>query len=190
MDANNPQLFYSFQEKFTSRNRYDNFSVLQGRKPQKEKYAVVIPDYVTIQYTCTIWTDYVAQMNKLIEMINYTSDSYWGDAERFKFNAKIDTYNNTTEVAQGENRVVKTNFGLTIQGYLVPDSLNKKLASENMLKTYSRSIVSFGSEIVSSPDTRALQTREQVRNASLAQNIVQTGDGVGFQLIGQTNQIG
>ena len=190
MDANNPQLYYTFQEKFTTRNRYDNFSVLQGTQPQKERYAVVIPDYVTIQYTCTIWTDYVAQMNKLIEMINYTSDSYWGDAERFKFNAKIDTYNNTTEVAQGENRVVKTNFGLTIQGYLVPDSLNKKLASENMLKTYSRSIVSFGSEIVSSPDTRALQTREQVRNASLAQNIVQTGDGVGFQLIGQTNQIG
>ena len=190
MDANNPQLFYTFQEKFTSRNRYDNFSVLQGRKPQKEKYAVVIPDYVTIQYTCTIWTDYVAQMNKLIEMINYTSDSYWGDAERFKFNAKIDTYNNTTEVSQGENRVVKTNFGLTIQGYLVPDSLNKKLASENTLKTFSRSIVSFGSEIVSTPDTRALKTREQVRSAPLAQNIIQSGDGIGFQQIGQTNQIG
>ena len=189
MDANNPQLYYTFQEKFTTRNRYDNFSVLQGIQPQKERYAVVIPDYVTIQYTCTIWTDFVAQMNKLIEMINYTSDSYWGDAERFKFNAKIDTYNNTTEVSQGENRVVKTNFGLTIQGYLVPDSLNKKLASENMLKTYSKSIVSFGSEIVSTPDTRALQTREQVRNAPLAQNIIQTGDGVGFQSIGQTNQI-
>ena len=38
-------------------------------------------------------------------------------AERFKFNAKIDTYSNTTEVAQGENRVVKTTFGLSLQGY-------------------------------------------------------------------------
>jgi len=189
LDANNPQLFYTFQEKYTTRNRYDNFSVLQGRKPQKEKFAVVIPDYITLQYTCTIWTDYVAQMNKLIEMINYTSDSYWGDAERFKFNAKIDTYNNTTEVAQGDNRIVKTNFGLNIQGYLVPDSLNKKLASENTLKTYSKSIVSFGSEIISSPDPKIKKTREEVRSSKSSQNITQTGDGIGFQIIGQTNQI-
>ena len=190
LDANNPQLFYTFQEKYTTRNRYDNFSVLQGRTPQKEKYAVVIPDYITLTYTCTIWTDFVAQNNKLIEMINYSSDSYWGDPERFKFNAKIDTYNNTTEVSQGENRVVKTNFGLNIQGYLVPDSLNKKLASENTLKTFSRSIVSFGTEIVSTADTGVRKTREEVRSAPLAQNIEQSGDGVGFQLIGQTNKIG
>jgi len=137
-----------------------------------------------------------SSMNKLIEMINYSSDSYWGDPEKFKFNAKIDTYNNTTEISQGENRVVKTNFGLTIQGYLVPDSLNKKLASENMLKTYSKSIVSFGSEIISTPDTRVAKTREQVRNLPLAQNIEPIGEslsvnsGIGFQVIGQTNKIG
>ena len=189
MDGNNPQLFYTFQEKYTTRNRYDNFSVLQGRTPQKEKYAVVIPDYITLTYTCTIWTDFVAQNNKLVEMINYSSDSYWGDPERFKFNAKIDTYNNTVEVAQGDNRVVKTNFGLTIQGYLVPDSINKKLASNNTLKTYSKSIVSFGSEVISSPDSRVAKTREQVRNVPLAQNIKQVGNGVGLQVIGQTNKI-
>ena len=128
-------------------------------------------------------------MNKLIEMINYSSDSYWGDAERFKFNAKIDTYDNTTEVQQGDNRIVKSNFGLTIQGYLLPDSLNKKLASENMRKTYSRSIVTFGTEVVSTPsDIR--RTREEVRSAPLAQNIEQHGEGVGYQQIEKNNQIG
>ena len=71
----------------------------------------------------------------------------------------------------------------------IPDSLNKKLASENMVKTFSRSVVSFGTEIVSSLDTKVLKTREQVRSAPLAQNITQIGDGVGFQLIGQTNLI-
>ena len=189
LDANNPQFFYSFQEKYTAKNTYDNFSILQGRKPQKESYLVVVPDYVRLTYTCTIWTDYVAQMNKLIEMINYSSDSYWGDAERFKFNAKIDTYDNTTEVQQGDNRIVKSNFGLTIQGYLLPDSLNKKLASENMRKTYSRSIVTFGTEVVSTPsDIR--RTREEVRSAPLAQNIEQHGEGVGYQQIEKNNQIG
>ena len=148
LDGNNPQLFYTFQENYSKRNVYDNFSVLQGRKPQRELYRVVVPDYIRLQYTCTIWCDYVAQMNKLIEMINYSSDSYWGDPERFKFNARIDTYNNTTEVQQGDNRVVKTNFGLTIQGYLVPDSLNKKLSSENMQKNFTRSHVLFGTEFI------------------------------------------
>ena len=195
LDANSPQLYYTFQERWTKRNKYDNFSVLQGRKPQKEQYAVVIPDYVKITYTCTIWTDYVAQMNRLIEMINYTSDSYWGDPERFKFNAKIDTYNNTTEVQQGESRNVKSNFGLVIQGYLIPDTLNKELNSGTMRKSFNRSIVSFGTEVVSTPsDTR--KTREEVRSAPLAQNIEDAGgdgaagDGVGFYKIGVTNKIG
>ena len=126
-------------------------------------------------------------MNKLIEMINYSSDSYWGDKERFKFNAKIDTFSNTTELQQGDNRIVKTNFGLTIQGYLVPDSLNKKLASENMQKTYTKSQVLFGSEVVTSaPD--APRTREEVRG-QLGINIAAVDGGIGYQIIGNNNQI-
>jgi hypothetical protein len=31
-------------------------------------------------------------MNKLIEAINYASDSYWGDPESFKFKASIDSF--------------------------------------------------------------------------------------------------
>ena len=189
LDGNNPQLYYTFQEKYTKSNRYDNFSVLQGRTPLKEYYAVVIPDYVKLTYTCTIWTDYVAQMNKLIETINYASDTYWGDPERFKFNARIDTYNNQTEITQGDNRVVKTNFGLTIQGYLVPDSLNKKLASNNMKKYFSKATIKFTSEETLSP-SGIPSTREEIRHGDVLTNIQQIGNGVGFQLIGQTNQIG
>ena len=189
LDANNPQLYYTFQEKYSKRNTYDNFSVLQGRKPQKEMYTVVVPDYVTLSYSCTIWTDFIAQMNKLIENINYTSDTYWGDTERFKFNAKIDTYNDTTEVNQGEDRIVKTDFGLTIQGYLIPDTLNKHIKGAEMRKAYSRSIVTFNQEL-SVESTGLARTREEVRKRSTIQNIIQTGNGVGFQQIGLTNEIG
>ena len=187
MDGNNPQLYYTFQEKYTKKNIYDNFSVLQGRKPQKEMYRVVVPDFVKIEYTCTIWTDYVAQMNKLIEMINYSSDSYWGDKERFKFNARIDTYNNTTELTQGDNRVVKTNFGLVIQGYLVPDSLNKALSSEDMQKSFSRSKVIFNNELVSSAPSSP-KTREEIRG-KVGISIKATNGGVGYQIIGNSNEI-
>ena len=187
LDGNNPQLYYTFQEKYTRKNQYDNFNVLQNTRPQREFHTIVIPDYVKLQYSCIIWTDYVAQMNKLIEMINYSSDSYWGDKERFKFNARIDTYNNTTEISQGESRIVKTNFGLTIQGYLVPDSLNKDL-SKKPQKFFSKSRVVFNDELIVLPTGEPL-TREQVRGAPVTTNIQQMGTGVGYQIVGETNQI-
>ena len=182
-DGNNPQLYYTFQEKFTHKNRYDNFSALQNRIPQKEFHAVVVPDYIKLVYTCTIWTDYVAQMNKLIETINYASDSYWGDPERFNFNARIDTYSNTTEISQGENRIVKTDFGLTLQGYLIPDSINKELSKRNQ-KYFTKSIVTFNTEATVESATDNM-TREEVRNKNKP-NVIQMGGGVGFDMIGQT----
>ena len=184
LDGNNPQLYYTFQQKYTQQNRYDNFSVLQGRKPVKEYHTIVMPDFVKLTYTCTIWTDYVAQMNKLIEMINYASDSYWGDMERFKFNAKIDTYNNITEIAQGDNRIVKTNFGLTLQGYLIPDSINKEL-SKKPQKHFSKAVVVFNPEI-STLNSDPEVTRQEVR---VGANIQQIGTGVGYQQIEQSNLI-
>jgi hypothetical protein len=127
-------------------------------------------------------------MNRLIETINYASDAYWGDEERFKFNAKIDTYNNTTEVAQGEDRVVKTTFGLTLQGYLVPDSINKELTRKPP-KFYSKSVVSFGTELIVSPTGEPL-TREEVRSAPTAESLGQIGTGIGYQIVEFTNVIG
>ena len=150
LDGNNPQLYYSFQERYTKRNQYDNFSVLQNRMPQKEFHTVVVPDFVRLYYTCTIWCDYIAQMNKLIEMINFTSDSYWGNEDKFKFNAKIDTFSNTTELTQGDNRIIKTDFGLILQGYLVPDSINKELAKKPQ-KFFSKSTVVFNDELEFTP---------------------------------------
>ena len=187
LDGNNPQLYYTFQEKFSKKNQYDNFSVLQNRLPQREFHAVVIPDFVKITYTCTIWTDYIAQMNKLIEMINFTSDSYWGDAEKFKFNAKIDTFSNTTEVQQGDNRIIKSDFGLVIQGYLVPDSINKELAKKPQ-KYFSKSTVVFNNELILDP-TGIPKTREQVREATGVQNVQQIGTGIGYQIIERNNTI-
>tara|TARA_R110002153_G_scaffold119840_2_gene264985 strand:- start:781 stop:1767 length:987 start_codon:yes stop_codon:yes gene_type:complete len=180
-DGNNPQLYYTFQEKFTHKNRYDNFSVLQNRIAQKEMHAVVVPDYIKLQYTCTIWTDYVAQMNKLIETINYASDAYWGDPEKFNFNAKIDTYSNTTEISQGEDRIVKTDFGLTLQGYLIPDSINKELSKRNQ-KYFTKSIVTFNTEAILETATDNM-TREEVRNKNNP-NVIQMGGGIGFDQVG------
>lgn len=188
MDANNPQLYYVFQSAYNKRNQYDNFSVLQSRTPNKEYHAVVVPDFVRLKYSFIIWCDYVSQMNKIVEAINYASDSYWGDGERFKFNARIDTFTNRVEVAQGSNRMIKTDFGLDLQGYIVPDAMNKELAKKPQ-KFFSKSTVVFNTEIVttSSPS----KTREEIRKEEGIQRIGRKRqDNLGSSEIGENNNVG
>ena len=187
MDANNPQLYYTFQTKYNRRNLYDNFSVLQGRIPNKEFHAVVIPDYVKLKYSFIIWTDYVAHMNKIVEAINYSSDSYWGDEERFKFNAKIDTFTNKVELSQGTNRMVKTDFGLELQGYIVPDAMNAALAKKPQ-KFFSTSTVTFKTEVVSTEGPT--KTREEIRKEAGEYKTGRGGTGVGFDNNNDDNSIG
>lgn len=144
MDANNPIHFGVFQKKYSQKNVYDRFSVLTNREPVKEFYGVIMPDYVNLVYSCTIFTEYVEQMNKLVESINFASDSYWGDPERFKFRAAIDSYSTITELVQGQDRTVKTTFQIKLAGYIVPDSINTSVANPN--KYYSKASVSFKME--------------------------------------------
>jgi hypothetical protein len=129
MDANNPMNVRLFQKPYSQKNAYDNFNILNNRIPKKESYAVVVPDYVTLTYDFIISTYYVEQMNKIIEAMNYASDSYWGNPERFKFRARIDSYTTSVEIQDAGNRVVKTNFSLKLHGYLVPDTIQKELSA-------------------------------------------------------------
>ena len=181
MDANNSQLYYTFQTKYNKRNQYDNFSVLQGRTPNKEFHSVVIPDYVKLKYSFIIWTDYIAQMNKIIEAINYASDSYWGDEERFKFNARIDTFTNKVELTQGKDRSIKTDFGLTLQGYIIPDAMNAALAKKPQ-KFFSTSTVVFNTEIETTGGR--IKTREEIREEAGEYKTGGAGAGIGFDEIG------
>ena len=145
LDANNPNNFAIFQKRYSKKNVYDRFSTLNNRDKVEELYGVIIPDYVNITYSCIIFTEYVEQMNKIVESINFASDAYWGDPEKFNFRAMIDSYTTTTEVNQGQDRTVKTSFQINMMGHIVPDSINTSIA--NMNKFYSKSSVSFGLEV-------------------------------------------
>lgn len=151
MDANNPLNFGIFEKKYSRKNVYDRFSVLSNREEIKEYQGVVIPDFVNITYSCIIFTQYVEQMNKLVESINYASDSYWGDPNKFNFRAMIDSYTTATEMSQGEDRTVKTNFTLNLLGHIVPDTINTALQGNN--KFFSKAAISFGLETVSNVAT-------------------------------------
>ena len=129
LDANFPNNVKLFQKQYSQKNAYDNFDILNNRIPKKESYAVVVPDYVMLTYDFIISTYYVEQMNKIVEAMNYASDSYWGNPERFKFRARINSYATSVEIQDAGNRIVKTNFSLNLYGYLIPDTIQKELSA-------------------------------------------------------------
>lgn len=148
LDANHPNLYSSFVKKYSPKNLYDNFSVLNNAVPQKQQYAIVIPDYVAIKYSCVIYTYYVEQMNKIVEAINYASDSYWGDPARFKFRAMIDSFNTAVEVVDGRDRAVKSTFDIKLNGYLIPDVIQKDLNAIKKIPDITK--ITFTTETTSS----------------------------------------
>jgi hypothetical protein len=133
LDANNPHNYSVSTKKYDARNSYDNFKVLTNRIPEKQYYATVIPDYITISYTCAVFTYYVEQLNKIVEAIEYASDAYWGDPQRYKFRAMIDSFGFQTELSQDDERIVRSTFNIRLNGYIVPEILQKDI---NSIKKY------------------------------------------------------
>ena len=147
LDANTPHLYTSWKKVYNPKNSYSNFSVLTNRKPVEQFIVNVVPDYVNLTYNCTIQTYYVEQLNKIIEAINYASDSYWGDPERFKFKTSIDSYSTVVEMTDTTSRIIKGTFTIKLFGYIIPNTIQKELTA---IKKYnSKAQVIIGVETVS-----------------------------------------
>ena len=150
IDANSPNLYTSWQKSYNPKNFYSNFNLLNNSIPTKQFIANVVPDYVTLTYSCIIQTYYVEQLNKIIESINYAAGSYWGNPERFKFKANIDSFTTITETAQSTERSVRGNFTIKMHGYIIPDIVQKDTTA---VKKYNdKSKVIFGLEVTSDPN--------------------------------------
>jgi len=169
MDPEEPKLHYSFERKYNANNRYDNFTVQQGLLPQREYYNVAMPDYMVLSYDFIVWTHYIEQMNKLIERINWSAGSYWGEPNKMRFRTNIDSYSDATEVADAE-RIIRTEFSVTLKGYLIPEAFNE-LAGPHTAGTFlTPKRVIVGSEV--SADVAS--TMEQITGISELQDAVGT----------------
>ena len=133
IDPLNPKLFYTFQKKYSKENRYDNFAVQQGLNKTKELYTVGVPDYVNLEYEFVVWTSYTEQMNKIIEKIIWSEGSYWGEDGKFKFRTSIDNYTDASELSVNSERIIKTNFTVTLKGYLIPEEFNNVVTTQKAL---------------------------------------------------------
>ena len=150
LDANFPNNYRVFEKSYSKVNTYDKFNILNNRRPVKDMYAVVVPDYVTLNYDCIISTYYMEQMNGIIESINYASDSYWGNPDRYQFRARIDSVATNIDMPFDNDRLVKSTFSIKMYGYIVPNILQKDLSS--IKKYHSKARISFNPETVSNVD--------------------------------------
>jgi hypothetical protein len=151
LDANQANNFIVAKSKYNPRNAYSNFSVLNGltNRTDSDKIVLsVVPDYVRLTYSCIIFVDYIEQLNRVQEAINYASDSYWGDPSRFKFNARIDSFPNSTTLDTGTDRVVRSEFNISLFGYIIPDAIIKDLSYDRLV--YSPARVNFTYETTGS----------------------------------------
>jgi hypothetical protein len=151
LDANNPHNVVVYGQKYSKQNEYSKFNLLNNVRPEKTYYATVVPDYLTVTYDCVIFTYYNDQLAKLIEMMEYASDAYWGDPERFKFKASIDSFATTTELSDNSERVVRSTFTIKMYGYIIPDIPQKDM---NVAKKYSeKNKLTFGIETTTNIET-------------------------------------
>jgi len=149
LDGNTAHLYQVVGSKYNSRNAYDQFDVINNRIPSEQYYITATPDYLTLTYNCIIFTDFVEQNNKIVEAVQWASDSYWGDPARWKFRASIDSFATTTLLEEGTDRAAKSTFNIKVNGYIIPDTVNKTLATARS-KFYTKSQVVFTMETTGS----------------------------------------
>jgi hypothetical protein len=173
IDGNSVRNVQLFERGYSRRNVYTRMDAFQPRAEEKEYVVSITPDYVTIEYECIVWTSFVEQMDKVLEALNFASRAYWGDTNRFQFYSDIESFEDNLTFEVGEDRVVRSNFTIKLNGYLIPDSINKELAVSN--RTYSVSKVVFGLE-TSFNDVSMTQKRDKnniyAKSADSLYNIV------------------
>lgn len=141
LDANSPNLYGTFQRAWNPKNFYNNWAAIKNKIPAQQFYAVAVPDFVTLEYSCVVQTYYMEQLNKIIESCEYASDAYWGDPERFKFRAFIDSFTTETSLTADRDRLVKGNFNIRLRGYIIPDTVQKDMTALTKYNSKSKFII-------------------------------------------------
>lgn len=136
--------------KWSGDNKYTRFGVQQGQKPVEENIITGVPQYIDTVYSFVAVTSYITQMNSIIESFLQQSGTYWGDNTSYRFLCNVDgSINDATEMDVGTERIIKTEFSIKLNGYLLPEVIasvvqNKKFNATKQI-TYAK--VNFSEKI-------------------------------------------
>ena len=147
---------YLFKTGWNSRNVYDRFAVVNGITPSQRYQQTLIPDYYDISYEGLIWTEFMDQMNKIVESISFESNEYWGEDNNFKFKAKIGQFEQSTDLPASDSRLVRSKFSIEIKAYILPQSALDKNGNRQLTTrlAYSPKKVVFDTEFLVSPNNK------------------------------------
>ena len=133
-------------------NYYDRFSVDLNLSPVHSNIVTGIPQFVNVTYEFIGWTQYIEQMNFILEHFADQHNRYWGDNTSYKFLCTVDGgLNDAIEMASNSERTVRANFALTLRGYLLPEVIsniiNKKRFNASKNNTKRKLVFSEGEEV-------------------------------------------
>jgi hypothetical protein len=142
------QLHFITKRKYDPKNRYNNFNLLNKKdKKDTDKYAfTAIPNFVVITYEGMIWTNYIEQINKVVEKLVFAEGTYWGDPNKFKFRTEISDVSNEVELVSDMERSVRANLTMTLYGYILPEEFDYRSTTEIAISP--RKVI-FKTEVVS-----------------------------------------
>jgi hypothetical protein len=128
----NRYLNYPVMRQHSEKNRYTKFNILIGQNaPINEVYDIIMVKHMVFTYHFILWTEYIEQMNYLVEKFSFNTEDYWGELRGLRFRTKIESISHTVELQVDTDRFVKSEFDLLVNGYLLPDIMDK-LAGKQM----------------------------------------------------------
>lgn len=131
----NRHVSYQSVTKYSKDNRYDRFTALGGNvKPKYEIYNILMPEYVDVSYECMVWTNYIEQLNEVVEQLNFAG-TYWGDKNGFKFRTGISDFNIVNEVGEGTERINRVEFTLAVKAHLLPEKYDGQPTTKKSFST-------------------------------------------------------
>ena len=136
--------------KWSKDNQYDRFSVQQGVQPVYDVITTGMPNYADITYEFILWTNFIEQMNPLVESFVDQSHTYWGDGTNNKFLCTIDSVSDASEMNQDGERFIKSTFSVSSRASLLPEDYNSVVTNKisNLQKTRSVGKVNFSETIL------------------------------------------
>jgi len=144
---------------WSKQNRYSNFNVQVGNKAIHQNLVTTIPNFVNVNYEFVLWTNFIEQMNPLVETFMEQNNTYWGKNDNYKFISTLDSISDASEMNQDGERFIKSTFSVVTKAYLLPEETNSAIMGKvnQVQKRLTPSRVVFGFE--------GDATDEQIKNS-------------------------
>jgi hypothetical protein len=149
-DVKNEHINVLRDSSWSKDNRYDRFSVQTGMQPKQEQIVTSMPNFNDITYEFILWTNFIEQMNPLVETFVDQSHTYWGESEKYKFMCTIDSIVDASEMTIDGERFVKSTFSVLTKSYLLPEYLNSVVTNQksNMKRQLTKSKIVLSEKII------------------------------------------